>query len=277
MTYLIMTADWFYALTMGIVQGLTEFLPISSSGHLSLLNLFFERDATVGIDFTFFLHIATLLAAIIYFRRDLRDLVLAWLPKNRKEGAAQRRITVFLFISCLVTAPLGLLLEDRLAAVAGNLLLLGLAFLLTATVLTATELLTFRKDLNRPADQLTIPRAAGIGFAQGCAVLPGFSRSGATIAAGMWTGLSRTEATRYSFLLAIPIILAGAAKDCFSLIKGTLILPPFAVSLLGFVAAGIAGYVAIAFMLKLVQRTTLIYFALYTALLGLALIALSFV
>jgi len=276
--HFLLVADWIYALLMGVVQGLTEFLPVSSSGHLSLLNLFFGIDAEAGLDFTFFLHVATLVAALIYFRKDIAGLVCAWLPKNEEAMAGQRRISVFLLVSCLITGPMALLLEDHLAFIASSFLLLGFAFLATALLLTLTEILVLRMTHKCDMDDMGFARAALIGFVQGCAVIPGISRSGATIVGGMWAGLSRENATRYSFLLAIPIIMAGVAKDGYDLLKGGVsALPPFAISALGFIAAGISGYFAIAGMIKLVQRTSLVYFALYVALLGLILIAVSFI
>jgi undecaprenyl-diphosphatase len=268
--------QWLYAAALGLAQGLTEFLPVSSSGHLSLLNLVFGVNAKSGLEFTFFLHIATLIASLIFFRHDIAELVRAWFPKNKATMRPQRRLSLYLIVGCLITGPMGLLLEDTLGFVAGNYLLLGLAFLLTTVVLCLAEYLTQRLPQRKPTDMGYIC-AALTGFAQGCAVIPGFSRSGATIAGGMMVGLSRKEATRYSFLLGVPIIIAGAAKDGIDLLGGQLVLPPLGVSALGFVVAGISGYFAISWMLKFVQNTQLYWFAAYTAVVGAVLIVLYFI
>ncbi|MDR1412323.1 MAG: undecaprenyl-diphosphate phosphatase [Actinomycetes bacterium] len=281
-------SPWLYSACLGLAQGLTEFLPVSSSGHLSLLNLLFGVNGEEGLEFTFFLHIATLIAALIYFRRDIARLVRAWAPAHRHDMADRRRVGVFILIGCLVTGPMGLLLEDKLGAIADNYLFLGCAFLLTTIVLCVAEILTNRREEqerrahHKAAAPVTSSNmgmlcAALTGFAQGCAVIPGFSRSGATIAGGMMVGLSRKEATRYSFLLGLPIIAAGAVKDGLGLLNGSLVLPPFGISLTGFIIAGVSGYLAIAVMLHFVQNTQLYWFAAYTAAVGIILIVISFI
>ncbi|MCL2680343.1 MAG: undecaprenyl-diphosphate phosphatase [Coriobacteriia bacterium] len=277
MTSVFVIAEWVYALTLSVVQGITEFIPVSSSGHLSLLTLLFGRDPHAGIDFTFFLHIATLIAAVLYFRDDIKDMLRSWLPQHAHDMKAQRRISVFLLVSCLITGPMGLLFADSLGYLAANLLVLGAMFILTAISLLATEYVLAHASYLRKMENLSVPRAIFIGFVQGLAVIPGLSRSGATIAAGVWMGLSRPQSARYSFLLSIPIILAGTLRDCLRLYQGTIALPPFWISLVSFIVAGVVGYLAIAWMIRLVSRSTLNYFALYTALMGIVLVVLHFI
>lgn len=270
-------AEWSYAIIMAIVQGITEFIPVSSSGQLSILNLLFDGDPQAAMDFYFFLHIPTLIAAIVYFRTDIRDIVLSLLPKNAESMTAERRTAVFLVISMLITGPMGLLLAGHLAGFSSNLLVLGLAFGVTAIMLLTSEYALGKLNLQRTMDKLTWGRAAFIGFVQGLAVIPGISRSGSTIAAGLWMGLSRVQATRYSFLLTIPIIVAGSLRDTIRWAQGTLILPNFWISAVSFIIAGVIGYLTIAWMIRLVSKTSLNYFALYAALLGAVLVVLYFV
>jgi len=262
---------------MAIVQGITEFIPVSSSGHLSILNMFFDGDPQAAVDFYFFLHIPTLIAAVVYFRNDIKDFIVSWMPKNAESMRPQRRTTIFLIISMLVTGPMGLLLSGYLAQFSSNLLILGSMFVVTAAMLISSEYVLAKLNLRRTMDKLTLGRAAFIGFIQGLAVIPGISRSGATIAAGLWMGLSRPQATRYSFLLTIPIIVAGSVRDVARMLQGTLILPSFWISAVSFVIAGVLGYLTIAWMIRLVSKTSLNYFALYAALLGVVLAALYFV
>jgi undecaprenyl-diphosphatase len=195
--------------------------------------------------------------------------------------AADRRVGIYLLIGCAVTGPMGLLLEDKLGFIAGNYRYLGIAFLLTTVVLCLAEYLTLRRQRAHTKEselaQMGWLCAAFVGFTQGCAVIPGLSRSGSTIAGGMSVGLSRKEATRYSFMLSLPIIVAGAARDGLGLMTGSLVLPPLGVSILGFVVAGVSGYFAIVWMLRLVQNTQLYWFAAYTAAVGMLLIGISFI
>lgn len=259
-------------LIMGIVQGLTEFLPVSSSGHLALLNLVFTQSG--GIDFTFLLHLGTLLATIIYFRQDIGSMLQSLLPKN-KHMVEERKLFFYLMVATAVTGPLGLLLEPKLDAFSESLLVLGFAYLGTTVVLSAAEYFTGKRD-SIEISKMGWFRAALVGLAQGIAVIPGLSRSGATIAGGMGVGLSREKATRFSFLLAIPIIVAGALKDGVDLAQGQLALPGLWVCVIGFIASAVFGYIAIAVMIDLVKRIKLYWFAAYTAVLGTVLLVLHF-
>jgi undecaprenyl-diphosphatase len=262
---------------MAVVQGLTEFIPISSSGQLSILNMFFDGDPQAAVDFYFFLHIPTTIAAIVYFRNDIKDFLISWLPKNKESMPGERRTTLFLIISMFVTGVIGLLFAGHLADLSSNLLVLGIMFLVTAVMLVSSEYTLQKSKLHRTMDKLTPTRAALIGLFQGLAIFPGISRSGATIAGGLWMGLTRVQATRYSFLLLIPVVIAGSLRDIVRLVQGTLILPSTLILIVTFVIAGVVGYLTIAGMIKLVSKTSLNWFAVYAVVLGLVLITLYFV
>ena len=308
--------EWSYGIVMAIVQGITEFIPVSSSGHLSIVEMFFDVNNQAAIDFYFFLHIPTFIAAVVYFRKDIRDFILSIVPKavhlrrpadnntdnnsgkaeekgsNKEANIAaklpsiswkyadmipQRKTVAVLIISMLVTGPMGLLLSGQLAEFSSHLIVLGAMFIVTALMLVSSEYVLAKSKLQRSMDKLTPARAAFIGFIQGLAVMPGISRSGSAIAAGLWMGLSRQQATRYSFLLFIPIMIAGSLRDFVRMAQGDLILPSFWVSVISFVIAAVIGYLVIAGMIKLVEKTSLNYFAAYAAVLGTVLIVLYFI
>ena len=261
------------SLIMGVVQGLAEFLPVSSSGHLALLDLLFHiKDG--GIAFSVLLHVGTLLAAIVYFRKDIFDLLRSLAPKN-KEMKAERRMVLYILIVTLVTGPIGLLFNGPMDALSKNLVVLGLCFIGTTVVLSAAEYFTHNSGKREP-ESLGPVRAAFIGLVQGIAVLPGLSRSGTTIAGGMATGMSREKATRFSFLISLPIIASAALLDGIHVLKGTATLPSASICLVGFIASAVAGYFAIAFMIDLVKRVKLYWFAGYTFILGTLLLVLHF-
>ncbi|MCL2491408.1 MAG: undecaprenyl-diphosphate phosphatase [Coriobacteriia bacterium] len=262
--------EYLVASILGLVQGLTEFLPISSSGHLAIVNLIFGHELAGGISFMFFLHIATLIAAIIYFWDDIRGLLVCWLPKN-KEMKKERKLFIMLIIVCLVTGPIGLALEGRLEDMSNSLIWLACGFFCTTLVLFAAEWIS-RSHQESDLSDMTMPQAALVGLFQGLAVVPGLSRSGATISGGLMAGLSRVEATRFAFLVGLPIIAVGALKDGVDMLQGELILPPWSVSLLGFVIAGVSGYLAISWMIATLKRIKLYWFGAYTALLGIVLL-----
>ena len=294
--------EYLVAVVQGLIQGLTEFLPVSSSGHLALANLIFGHDLAGGVSYSFLLHVATFVAACVYFRKDIKELIICWTiclhrPQNEGEGIAQgrprpratgfsslrlkhthmahqRRLFFMLIVACVVTGPIGLLLEPRLDFMSSSLVWLACGFFATTVVLSFAELLTHTRQKGRLSD-LTFAKAGIIGLLQGLAVLPGLSRSGATISGGMFGGLRKDEATRFAFLVGLPIILMGALKDGIALLKGSVTLPAAGVCLVGFLVAGLSGYGAISWMISSLKKVRLYWFALYTAVLGSVLLVLA--
>lgn len=258
------------SVALGIVQGVTEFLPISSDGHLALVTQILGREP--NLSFVIFLHGATLLAIYAYFMRDILRLIAAWLPRDWDGSRDERRIGLLIVAGTVVTGVVALALEPVVEPMSGSPVWVGVWFLGTALVLALAEILAPR-TAGRPAERLSFGRMAFIGLMQGLAVLPGLSRSGTTISGGMMAGLRREEAARFSFLLGTPIITAATLKDLLDIVSGSASLPPAAVSTAGFVAAGVSGYVAVAFLLRLVKTKTLYGFAAYTAVLGVILLS----
>ncbi len=248
------------ALILGLIQGLTEFLPVSSSGHLILFKRLFGVDAErFGLTFDIALHVATLVAVFIVFRKDIGALL-------RKPF---QKLTLLLILATVPAALAGILLDDWISSVLQTGALLGVAFLLTAIVLLASEY--FGKRRKEMAD-VSYTDAVVIGVAQAVAIMPGLSRSGSTLSAGLFCGLKKEAALRFSFLMSIPIILGSAVLGVKDIVEA-----PEAVEwgplLLGMLAAGISGYVAIRFMLDFFKKRNLKGFAIYVAIWGILILA----
>jgi len=235
------------AVALGILQGATEFLPISSSGHLALAEtLITSRQESVAFDLL--LHVATVLVVIKAYGRDLLSY---W--------REQRSVFAYLAVGTVPAVCVGLLFHKQLEAIRSEPLLVCAALLVTAASLAAAETIRVPASaLNR----LGYGRSLVIGLCQALAIVPGISRSGSTIAGGMLSGLAREDAVKFSFLLMIPVVL-GASVYKFLRDPGELDALPFGPCLAGFLAALVVGYLALWFLLHLVRRRSLLCFAAY--------------
>lgn len=269
--------DALQAFVLGITQGITEFLPISSDGHLILVPALFGW-ARFGLGFDVVLHAATLLATIAYFRADVARLTRALV--TRGEALARDRRLAWVIIAATVPSVIVALGFEPLVegvetyTMRTQLIIVGIFLLLTAALLASAELLGRRARARvDAAEDVPMRSALVIGFAQGFAVAPGLSRSGTTIAAGVALGLKREEAARFSFLLSIPIVAAATAKKVLIdvVVKGG-VLPPALPLAVGLATTAIVGYAAIAFLLPYVRKHSLAIFAVYTALVGTAIL-----
>lgn len=270
------------AVLLGIVQGLTEFLPISSSGHLVLFqNLLGFREPELLLDIC--LHLGTLMAVLVVFRSEIRDILATLVRLPRLLGAAggfpsllrqnpQVRICFLILVGSVPTALLGVMfhgIADRIFASVG---LVGAMLLITGGLLWFTRRLT---AAGRPLQEMRPGDAVWIGLAQGLAILPGVSRSGATISAALYLGLERRLAGRFSFLLSIPAIVGALLLEIKSSeLQSSATAPAIA---LGTAAAGISGYFALVALLRLVEKGKIQYFAPYCWLLGCAALGWHFV
>jgi len=259
--------DPLLALFLGVVQGLTEFLPVSSSGHLVLLPalLGWSRPPLV---FETTVHLGTLLALLAVFWREVGRLLVAWgkgIGRGRPLGTAESRLAWWILLGTLPALVAGVLLEERFE-ILNTPHYAGIFFLVTAGLLLLAELLGRRR---RPLEELTWLDSLLIGLAQAAALLPGLSRSGATISTGMWTHLKREAAARFSFLLSLPVVAGAGLLKLWELGRGgggeAQALP----LLLGFAAAALCGFAAIRFLLAYVRRRPLYPFAAYCLLIGL--------
>jgi undecaprenyl-diphosphatase len=271
--------NWIEAVVLGVVQGLTEFLPVSSSGHLVLFqHLFGLVEPELLFDIS--VHVGTLLAVLVVFYRDILRLLeaIVRLPVLARSSGGwgalfaahpEIRLAAMIAAGCIPTAVLGIAFAKVAEQLFGTLWLVGAALLVTGTFLWFTRR---QKATGRPIGQMRIKDALIIGFIQGLAIIPGISRSGATICAALYLGVDRELAGRFSFLLAIPAILGalvlGLDSEAFhtDLPLGTIVL--------GSAAAAIVGYLALVVLLKMVKKGQLYRFAPYCWLVGiLAIIA----
>jgi len=264
----------YQAIILGIVQGLTEFLPISSDGHLAITYRLLGESP--NLSFEVFLHAATLLAMFWYFRHDVIELAASLLPRNA-ERKSERRLVLYLVIGTAVSAVIALVLGPNLEAFSENMVIVALGFYVTTILLVIAEALTHGEAKVASPDRLKPLSVAVIAVFQGIAAMPGVSRSGSTIAGSMLFGLKRDQAARFSFLLGIPIITLAALKDGLDVIQGTSHLPgSVPVLALGFIASGLCGYFAIWGLLRFVKNHPLYWFAAYTGVLGTVILVLNF-
>lgn len=245
------------AVLLGIVQGLTEFLPVSSSGHLVLFQQWLPVTGD-HIAFDLALHIGTLVPVFVVYRRDLlqivRDVVAGQGPWRERLGV---RLAAFIVLGSVPTGLIGLLFEDWFEAAFSNPLSIGIAFAVTGTVLYLTR---FARTGQDGLGRMKPWQALVVGLAQGLAITPGISRSGSTIAAGIFIGLRRDLAARYSFLLSIPAIVGAFALKAGDLQGTHAALSPL---LAGFLAAAFSGYLALRVLLRLVDSGDFARFAWY--------------
>ncbi|MPZ65428.1 MAG: undecaprenyl-diphosphate phosphatase [Pseudonocardiaceae bacterium] len=267
--------SWLEVLVLGLVQGLTEFLPISSSGHLRVVSaVFFGSDA--GAAFTAVTQLGTEAAVLLYFARDIGHLVATWF---RGFGSAAVRATPDYRIAWLVivgTIPigvLGFLFEDAIQTTGRNLWLIATTLIGFGLLLGAAE---YYGRQRRPLRQLSVRDGVLMGFAQALALVPGVSRSGGTITAGLALGLTRPAAVRYSFLLAIPAVVAAGLfqiPDVFAT-GGPGAQPSPSQMVVATLIAFAVGYAAIAWLLRYVEHHSVYLFVWYRVALGIVIVAL---
>lgn len=275
--------EWWQAIVLGIVQGLTEFLPISSSGHLIIFPWLFDWD-TPGLTFDASLHLGTLVAVIVYFWRDivrmiqaiplaLRNPVAILMRPEDSPRQADARLGLLLVIATIPGAIAGLLLEPvveeifhteehsntAIATIATMLIVVGILLWVGERVGTRT----------REIPGMRWTDAAIIGLAQALAIIPGTSRSGATITAGLFRGLERDDAARFSFLAGMPLILAAGLKSVFDVIQDGADSSDLVLYLLGGIAAAVVGFATIWGLLQFLQRQSTFVFTVYRVVFGL--------
>ncbi len=253
------------AVVLGVLQGLTEFLPVSSSGHLLLGQYFLGVDQDrFGLSFDAAIHTGTVLAVVTYFWRDLLRMARAFarslVPGGRDLSDPDQRMAYLILVATIPAGIVGFLFEDFFARavrspwlVVFNLVLVGVLFIVGEAVGTRS----------RGADKLKLPEALGIGLAQTAALFPGVSRSGATITLGLFLGLRRDEAARFSFLMSVPITAAAAMLSLADIAGRGMDARDALLFLIGAVTSGVVGYLAIRFLLSYLAGHSLRIFAYY--------------
>jgi undecaprenyl-diphosphatase len=263
------------AVVMGIVQGLTEFLPVSSSGHLILapylLGGFLPgmKDPFIAsFEFSVILNLGTLAALLIYFARDWTRLLAAFLATLRDRSLASdpdRRLAMLLAVATVPALAVGFLLHDLESVIREQVGLVAVMLVVGAAILWLAERSGSR---NSVALDLTVPKALAIGGAQALALIPGISRSGISISAGLFAGLRREEAARFSFLMAIPVITAASAYEVLQVVRGVGVPMQPGPLAAGLVASFVFGVLAIATLLRFLRTRSTDIFVAYRVILA---------
>ncbi len=267
---------------LGIIQGLTEFIPVSSSGHLVLVPWALNWPAP-GLLFDTMVHWGTLLAVVTYFWRDWLDVIRGFFaslttrgPWNAAPGgrlaAPNSRLAWGLILGTLPAVVLGVLFDEFFESLFGTPVAVAAFLLVTALILIVSERLGRR---TRRLDSLRISDALAIGVGQALAIAPGISRSGATIATGLARGLTREAAARFSFMLSAPIIAGAGSQQLLKVLLNGEPAPDLSVVIGGFLAAAIAGYLCIRYLLAYLRQGKLYVFAAYCAIAGVAALVLA--
>lgn len=260
--------SWLEALVLGIVQGLTEYLPVSSSGHLAIGSALFGIEGEENLAFTIVVHVATVFSTLVILWKEIE-----WIFRGlfKFEMNSETRYAINILISMIPIGIVGVFFKDTVEAIFGSgLLIVGCMLLVTAALLAFSY---YAKP--RQKENISMKDAFIIGLSQACAVLPGLSRSGTTIAIGLLLGNNKAKLAQFSFLMVIPPILGEALLDILKLVKGEDIagdIPTLSL-VVGFVAAFLSGCLACKWMINIVKKGKLIYFAIYCAIAGLVTIA----
>jgi len=272
----------FEAIVLGLVQGLSEFLPISSSGHLALLQYFFGIEGENVLAFAVLLHIGTLVSLFIVYWKDLFALIyeLFMVFKDiftgkglRINANPTRRLGFMILVATIPTSLMGLLLNDLFSAMYLSLTVIGVGLLITGVILWIAE----RLGANRKGvKEMKFRNALLVGICQGIAICPGISRSGSTLFGGLISGLDRAFAVKFAFLISVPTILGSAILEAPKAFKEGFQMDIFLPVLVGVIVAAISGFVAIKTMIKVVSGKKLYYFSFYTWALGVIVLIYAF-
>ncbi len=260
--------SWWEALILGLIQGLTEYLPVSSSGHLEIGNALFGTSGADNLSFGIVVHAATVLSTLVVLWAEIGRLLKGFFRFQRNE---ETTYLLKMGVSMIPVLIVGLFFKDTVEQFFGNgLIIVGVMLLVTATLLTFSHLAK-----PRPKETIGWGSAFIIGIAQAVAVLPGLSRSGATIATGLLLGNKKEQVAQFSFLMVIIPILGEAFLELFSGDLTNVASIPVTSLIVGFLAAFISGWAACKWMLALVKKGKLIWFAVYCAIIGLLTLVLS--
>jgi undecaprenyl-diphosphatase len=267
--------DLLQAIVLGVVQGLTEFLPISSSGHLRIVPAFAGWEDP-GAAFTAVIQLGTMAAVLLYFRDDLRRIASTWLASLRdrsRRAELDARLGWYLIIGTVPIVVFGYGFSHQIETGARDLYLIGTMLIVLGVLLFISERVS-RRD--RELSNITRRDAIVVGFAQALALIPGVSRSGATITAGLFLGMDRVSAARFSFLLSVPAVVLSGAYEMRDVVSGSAEgaagLGATAVATL---LAFVSGYASIAFLLRFLTTHTTAVFVVYRVVLGAVVLALA--
>ena len=267
--------SWFEAVVLGVVQGLTEFLPISSSAHLRIVGEAFGWDDP-GAAFTAITQIGTELAVLLYFRHDIGRIIAAWVASlfgRGKKGDPDARMGWLIIVGSIPIVVLGLLFQDRIETTLRDLRIVAIALVAFSLILYWADRVGAK---NRELDQLTVGHGIAFGFAQALALVPGVSRSGGTITMGLFLGYTRAAAARYSFLLAVPAVLGSGFFQAYEALTGDVAgeTVQWGPTIVATVIAFGVGLSVIAWLLRYLDRGSFTPFVVYRIVVGLTVLAL---
>ena len=265
--------SWWEAFILGMIQGLTEYLPVSSSGHLAIGSALFGIQGEDNLTFTIVVHVATVLSTLVILYKEI-DWIFRGLFKFQMND--ETKYVINILISMIPIGIVGLFFKDKVEEIFGSgLFIVGLMLLVTAALLAFSY---YAKP--RTKEHISMKDAFIIGLAQACAVLPGLSRSGSTIATGLLLGDKKEKLAQFSFLMVIPPILGEALLDGMKIVKGAAEASAdvsLVALIVGFLSAFVFGCLACKWMIDIVKKGKLIYFAVYCALVGLATLLFSLI
>ena len=282
----------FEAIILGIIQGVAEFLPISSSGHLAIFKNFFGLEEA-GIAYDISLHVGTLVAVFICFWSDIWELIVNGVGilvdacknigiffvnlfnKNKKDYVMKeyvnvistpfRRYVILIIVATIPTGIMGILLKDMIEAVSATLIVPGICLLITSVILLIAD---NAKDGNENEENVSYKKAGFVGICQGFATMPGISRSGTTVTACLLAGMERTFAVKFSFIVSIPAIIGAAILDVPDLFEAGVTGSEMINYTVGTIVSGVVGYICIKTMLKIVRKKKFKVFSIYCAVMG---------
>jgi len=262
--------DLWESFLLGVLQGITEFLPISSSGHLVLGQELLQLNSNKGITYEIVVHFGSLMSIVLYYRKDLGNLIQnAWalittprLLGNYQAWTVDQRMILYILISMLPALIVGVFFKSHIETAFESPFLVSAMLIITGFILFSTKFI--KKGTNTSSSK----SAAMIGIAQAVAILPGISRSGSTIAMAQHLGLSRDESARFSFLMVIPVITGAMLLEVLDVSKADLSLDMLPL-LIGFISSAVSGFLALVFLIKVIKRFGIHWFAIYCWIIGL--------
>ena len=254
--------DLLTSLILGFIQGATEFLPVSSSGHLVLAEKILGIKASSGLIFEVMLHFATMISVIIYFRKKIGRLILSLLPPYTSDKRPSLKLAGILIVGTIPAAVIGLAFEDYVESAFGSGKFAALMLIVTALLLLSTRLI-------KPGERtITFKSGMIIGVAQSIALLPGISRSGTTISTGLFLKMAPAEAAEFSFLLSLPAVFGASILKSFDLMSSSINSAEIGVYLAGAFSAFLVGYISIVWLMSLIKKGQFFYFGLYCLTVG---------
>lgn len=259
--------DLFQAFSLGVLQGITEFLPISSSGHLVIGEWFFNLGVADLKSFDVALHIGSLLAIFVYFRKDILELLRAFFRMfTGKFDGEYAKLILFIVVGTLPAVFAGLFLEEKIDEIFRNIYAIGISMIVVGVIFIFGE--WAHKKLHNSSTSMTVQKALIIGVAQAIALIPGISRSGSTIVAGLFQGIKRESAARFSFLLGMPAILGAGILTAIKSSEGAGVAIDTGTMAFGAFISFIFSLLSVWFLMKFLKKHTLLVFAIYLIVVG---------